>query len=204
MLRTIMPGMALPIVLLWGCATIVEGNDQTVSIVTEPAGAACELTREGHTVGFVNPTPGSINLEKSSDHIAVRCEKEGHFAGAGVLASGFQGMTFGNILFGGIIGVAVDSASGAMHEYPPSVTVVLVPKRFAEVGERDEFFGRQAQRIKTEAATAIVEAREICVARHSDQASRRQDCDKLVKAIENERDARLEELESRRMETTVE
>ena len=37
-------------------------------------------------------------------------------------------MTFGNILFGGIIGVAVDASSGAMNEYPSSVTVRLIPE----------------------------------------------------------------------------
>ena len=154
--------------------------------------------REGHAVGFVNPTPGSINLEKSSDNVAVRCRKEDHFDGGGVLASGFQDMTFGNILFGGLIGVAVDAASGTMHEYPPSVTVVLTPKRFSETGEREAFFDRQAKRIESEAATAIVEARTIC----GTQSDR--DCDKLVEAIEVERDARLEELESQKAETSME
>ena len=191
-------GVALLIPILQGCSTIVEGSDQTVSIITEPAGASCELMREGHAVGFVNPTPGSINLEKSSDNVAVRCRKEDHFDGGGVLASGFQDMTFGNILFGGLIGVAVDAASGAMHEYPPSVTIVLTPKRFSDTGEREAFFDRRAKRIESEAATAIVEARTIC----GTQSDR--DCDKLVEAIEVERDARLEELESQKAETSME
>ena len=191
-------GVILLIPMLQGCSTIVEGSDQTVSVITEPAGASCELMREGQAIGFVNPTPGSIGLEKSSDNVAVRCRKEGHFDGGGVLASGFQDMTFGNILFGGLIGVAVDAASGAMHEYPPSVTVVLTPKRFSDTGEREAFFDRQAKRIESEAATAIVEARTIC----STQSDR--DCDKLVKAIEAERDARLEELEAQKTETSME
>jgi len=41
--------------------------------------------------------------------------------------SSFKGMTFGNILFGGITGVGVDAATGAMHEHPPTVTVRLKP-----------------------------------------------------------------------------
>lgn len=35
------------------------------------------------------------------------------------MASEFQTMTFGIILFGGLIGIAVDAASGAMQSTPP-------------------------------------------------------------------------------------
>ena len=45
-------------------------------------------------------------------------------------------MTFGNILFGGIIGIAVDAASGAMHQYPDSVTITLIPDEFATAEAR--------------------------------------------------------------------
>jgi hypothetical protein len=37
----------------------------------------------------------------------------------------FQAATLGNILIGGVIGVVVDAASGAMGTYPPSVAVIL-------------------------------------------------------------------------------
>jgi hypothetical protein len=42
---------------------------------------------------------------------------------AGNLASEFQAMTFGNTLLGGIIDIAIDAASGAMHQYSDSVTI---------------------------------------------------------------------------------
>ena len=44
-----------------GCATIVEGTDQTVTIMTDPTGATCRLERDGSTIGIVNATPGSVN-----------------------------------------------------------------------------------------------------------------------------------------------
>jgi hypothetical protein len=34
-------------------------------------------------------------------------------------------MAFGNILFGGIIGVGVDTATGAAYDYPTLITVQL-------------------------------------------------------------------------------
>lgn len=123
------PGRAIACaltVLVGACSTIVEGTDQTVTIATDPSGAACELTRHGQMIGAVNPTPGSLLVDKSSDNISVICTKEGYQNASGTLASEFEGMTFGNILFGGIIGVAVDASSGAMNEYPASVTIRLV------------------------------------------------------------------------------
>ena len=187
--------LVLPL-MLGACATIIEGNDQTVSVITYPPDARCELIRDGNAVAFVNPTPGTVSLEKSSADIIVRCAKDGHFDGLATLSSSLQGMTFGNLLFGGIIGVAVDASSGAMHEYQASVTVVLPPKRFANTKARDAFFDRQMRRIETEAAAAITKARKVC--RRDEQ-----DCDALVKAINAERDAKLQELAAQKESAEV-
>ena len=153
----------------------------------DPPEARCELVRGGAPVAFVSPTPGSVVLEKSQDDVGVLCRKDGHFDGMATLSSSFQAMTFGNLVFGGIVGLAVDASSGAMHEYEASVTVVLPPKRFADAAARDAFFDRQARRIETGAAAAVVKSRKAC---QPDE----QDCDALAKAIEAERDARLREL----------
>jgi len=98
-----------------GCASIVEGTTQTVTVSTTPAGALCELKRNGQTIGLVNPTPGSVVLDKSKDNVGVLCRKDGHDEVAGTLASEVQGMTFGNLILGGIVGVAIDAGSGAMR-----------------------------------------------------------------------------------------
>lgn len=115
--------VALP--LIGGCATIVEGTDQTVTVISDPAGAECELRRDGEILAVVNPTPGSVSIDKSQDSVVVRCRLDGYEDSVGTLSADFQGMTFGNILFGGIIGVGVDAASGAMHEYEPTITVIM-------------------------------------------------------------------------------
>ncbi len=106
-------------------------------------------------------------------------------------------MTFGNILFGGIIGLAVDAASGAMHEYKPSVHVTLIPEEFASISARDDFFDNETARIEREAAEAIALVRKKCA---PDQAEQ---CDKTVAAIENERDAQIAELEVKRVQARI-
>lgn len=100
-------------------------------------------------------------------------------------------MTFGNIIFGGIIGVAINAGSGAMHEYPESVTVVLSPKSFSSANDRDAFFDRQRERIGREAGEAVEKLRQSC-----DQKT--QNCGGLERAINEARDAELRELERQR------
>ena len=101
-------------------------------------------------MAFVNPTPGSVVLEKSQDDVGVLCRKDGHFDGMATLSSSLGAMTFGNLVFGGIVGLAVDASSGAMHEYEAGVTVVLPPKRFAGAAARDAFFDRRRAGSKPE------------------------------------------------------
>ncbi len=86
----------------------------------------CTLTTGGVGTKYVQ-TPGSITLEKSKDNIAVSCTKECYFDGGGIIASNLQAITAGNILFGGVIGLGVDAASGAMNEYSSDIQVLMQP-----------------------------------------------------------------------------
>ena len=81
--------------LLGACASIVEGTDQSITVSSDPTEALCELTRDGKLVGVVNPTPGTVLVDKSKDDITVECSKEDYQNGVGVLSSSFEGMTVG-------------------------------------------------------------------------------------------------------------
>ena len=113
--------------LLSGCATIFEGTSQSVAISTDPAGANCTIDRHGSRIGQVNPTPGSIHLDKSKDDLAVLCNLAGYQAATVTSSPKFQGTTFGNIIAGGVVGVIVDAADGANYAYPDDVRVTLAP-----------------------------------------------------------------------------
>ena len=189
-------GVLLLSLVLGACATIVEGSDQTVTVITEPPNAVCTLSRGGTTTAVVNPTPGTVSVEKSKENISVMCEKDGYFNGAATLSPDFKAMTFGNIIIGGVVGLAVDAASGAMHEYPESVTIILAPKSFSTENDRDEFFDRQRERIEREAEVASAKLKTTC-----DQEI--QECEALAKAINDARDAELRELERQRDATRI-
>ena len=52
--------LSVATLLTSGCATLVKGSSQGVTVKTEPPGAICELSKKGKTIGIVNPTPGTI------------------------------------------------------------------------------------------------------------------------------------------------
>ena len=192
----VITGVLLLSLTLGACATIIEGSDQTVTVITEPPGAVCTFTRGNATVGVANPTPASVHLEKSKDNISILCQKDGYFDGAAAFASELEAMTLGNIIFGGIIGVGVDAVSGAMHEYPESITIILAPTAFSSATNRDAFFDRQRARIEREAEAVAAELNRSC-----DQKT--QNCEALARAIDDARDAELRELERQREATRI-
>jgi hypothetical protein len=114
-------------VMLAACATITKGTTQVVAVNTPGvAGASCTLTSPA--IGTLTVvTPDTISLPKASDNISVRCSKECYQDGAGVISSNMEGMTAGNIILGGVIGLGVDAVSGAMNKYSPEIQVALIP-----------------------------------------------------------------------------
>jgi hypothetical protein len=186
-------GVAL-VLLTTGCATLTKGTQQTITVATDPPGAACTMSRDAKAVAVVNPTPGSMPIEKGAGTISILCKKQGYQDAAGVLASEFQAMTFGNILFGGVVGIVVDAASGAMHRYPDRVTITLIPAEFTTVKARDEFFDRMRATLEREAAE---------VKERIDKACTRGDCDQQLAAAEAGRTEKLAEIEQRRASAAI-
>jgi hypothetical protein len=173
------------------CATVTTGTTATISVVTDPPGAACTLTRGGDVVGIVNPTPGSVTVSKSVRAIDVRCNRSGHSEATAAIGAEFQPMTVGNILIGGLVGIVVDAASGAAGTYPGSVTVVLPrqdgagPERSATPPRTLEDFAMRASQVRRDYDERIDAARRAC----SPDAMR--DCERTITALERARDAEL-------------
>lgn len=127
-MKTTIMGALAAAVALSGCASIVSGTNQVVSVQTtqegnDVTGAACKLENDKGT-WFVK-TPGTVTVHRAHGDLAVKCEKEGTPPGIASVKSSTKGMAFGNILFGGIIGAGVDMASGAAYDYPDLITVSM-------------------------------------------------------------------------------
>lgn len=115
-------------VYLTGCASIVNGQNQPVSVETRTeagtvAGANCKLSN-GKGTWFVT-TPGSTTVQRSYEDLAVHCTKDPHEPGIASVKSSTKPMAFGNIIFGGVIGAAVDAGTGAAYDYPSLITVLM-------------------------------------------------------------------------------
>lgn len=116
--------LTIPVVLsLCACASITSGTTQSIAVDTKPAGAECRLTNDkgSWTMG---ETPSSISVHRSGGALSVNCNK-GRLKGIETVESHTKGSAFGNIIFGGIIGGAVDMGNGAAYDYPSSVFVKL-------------------------------------------------------------------------------
>jgi uncharacterized protein YceK len=119
----------LIILFISGCSSIVEGTSQEVLINTNPAGANCSLNRQGFSIARVDPTPGSATIKKTKYDIIVSCTKDGYQEATYINKSGSAGATVGNILLGGGIGWAIDSAAGADNKYDSPINITLVPNQ---------------------------------------------------------------------------
>jgi hypothetical protein len=120
------PILLAPLLAAAACSAIAKGDHQVVTFDTEPPGAECTLTRAGVVVASFR-TPTALRLERTRSEMALVCRKKDFTDAAAVLKSGVSATTFGNILAGGVVGWAVDSASGADNEYPETTRLTLTP-----------------------------------------------------------------------------
>lgn len=118
------------LVSLTSCASIISGTSQTINVNSTPSGAECDLVRyessakKESVIASVSKTPGQATIQKTKHDITVKCKK-GNMKGESILDSGSEGATVGNIILGGGIGWAVDSAVGADNKYPENINVPL-------------------------------------------------------------------------------
>ena len=92
--------------------------NQTLCTLTSPAIGTQALS-----------SPATISLEKSQNSIVVVCKKECFQDGNTVIASNTEQMAAGNLLLGGVVGLGIDAASGAMNKYTENnqIAIVAIP-----------------------------------------------------------------------------
>ncbi|SAL07720.1 hypothetical protein AWB81_08252 [Caballeronia arationis] len=109
-----------------GCASIVEGENQQITIRTSMdgwnvTGASCKLTNSKGN--WFTTSPGTVTVPRAYDDLRVACDKSGLAGGTLTVKSSTKGMAFGNILAGGPVGAGVDVGTGAAYDYPSNLTV---------------------------------------------------------------------------------
>ena len=99
---------------LIGCATLTNGSHQDIPIASSPPGATVRSLS-----GQVCVTPGKLRLKRNKDHV-LTATLPGHRAKRQSLSRELDGIIFGNLIFGGIPGAAVDLASGSANRLVPN------------------------------------------------------------------------------------
>jgi hypothetical protein len=115
-----MKALALTTLLLslQSCCTIVGGGDQSLLVSSNPPGAAVYMESSftpGQSV-HVGNTPTTVVLKRATGNKTISVELDGQTQSA-VKTQNPNPLIFGNIIFGGFIGLIIDGVSGNFTIY---------------------------------------------------------------------------------------
>lgn len=124
--------------LLGGCASITSSEIQPIAVTTlnesgaEINAAHCSLRNDKGE--WKVETPTVVDVRKSFHDLTIECEKDGSDNGAATVVSSASAGLYGNIIFGGLIGVAIDHSRGTGYTYPSNVSVIMGESKFIHTG----------------------------------------------------------------------
>ena len=99
--------------LVAGCASIMHGTSQDIGFSSTPTGATITVDNQTH-----GKTPSVVKLSRK-DHHLVRIDLDGYQPFEVTITRSVSGWVWGNIVFGGLIGLAVDAISGGLYKLSP-------------------------------------------------------------------------------------
>lgn len=123
--------LVLPVLLLTGCATIVGKDVFPLTINSNPDGANIIIQDERGKKMFNGITPTTVTLAAGESYFHAKSynitfSKPGYAEQYAVVKASLSGWYFGNILFGGLIGMLiVDPITGKMWKLPTEVSANL-------------------------------------------------------------------------------
>lgn len=115
------------------CASIAHGTRQDISVQSNPVGADVVVKCAKDAPFNAPPTPTEITLKRNRGGCVIIVSKEGYEPRSFRLTRRLSGWYFANILIGGVIGLIIDAADGAMFNQSPSEIVAVLPPAFAAV-----------------------------------------------------------------------
>jgi hypothetical protein len=131
--------ITLALFMTSGCASIVSKSKYPVSIITEPTAAKVEIKDQDGVVRFAGTSPATAFLDAGQGYFTrarytVTASKDGFTPSTYPLQSSIDGWYWGNILFGGVIGLLiVDPITGAMFQIDTPVANMSLAPATAQV-----------------------------------------------------------------------
>ena len=118
-----------------GCATIMHGSRQDVGISSSPTGASVVIDNQDK-----GKTPIAAELKRKENHI-IKIEMAGYQPFETTITHKVSGWVWGNIAFGGLIGLAVDAITGGLYNLTPEQISATLTKGHAKItGNKDNLY----------------------------------------------------------------
>lgn len=95
------------------CATIMHGGSQDLGVSSTPSSARVMVDNKPLGV-----TPVVAKLSRKDNHL-IRIELDGYQPFDATVTKKTSGWVWGNLVFGGLIGLAVDAISGGLYNLTP-------------------------------------------------------------------------------------
>ena len=110
------------VLLLSGCATIMHGDSQYIVINSQPSEARIRVAGKS----YITPTRVLFKRGLPIQEYQILAEKEGSRPATAKINRRYSSWLWGDILWGVIPGIAIDTLTGAAFDlYPDQLTVNL-------------------------------------------------------------------------------
>lgn len=111
----------LLLVVCSSCASILNGPDQKVTIVSNPPGANIQIN--GQEAGI---TPATFRIIRAKNHV-ITLSKDGYHHDISDLKRTLSGVALFYLLPGGLLSAAIDATQGAAFSFPDKIERKLEP-----------------------------------------------------------------------------
>ena len=149
--------------VLSGCATIVHGGPRPVSVASTPPGATVSIYDRNNTLVETNTTPFVAQLPTTYSYFKGQSyrlvfEMPAHERTEVKLEPSLSGWYFGNIVFGGLIGMlVVDPITGSMYNLAPKkIEQTLTPNQAQLIQNHEGFLVVLASQVTPSERAAMV------------------------------------------------
>jgi hypothetical protein len=133
-MRALFTILSLVLITLFtqSCGTIIHGTTQEVGISSQPTNARVSINGEDR-----GSTPMIADLKRKNNYM-VQIQLEGYQTYETNLTRSTSGWVWGNIVFGGLIGLVVDASAGGMYKLSPEQLNAELRSQQAEVLQSEE------------------------------------------------------------------
>lgn len=154
----------IPCLLFTSCASLISRSHYPVSITSEPSGVKFTVKNQSGSTVHQGTTPSIVTLPAGAGYFkpasyTLEFTKKGSATQSIELNSRMNGWYFGNILFGGFIGmVVVDPLTGAMWRLDETVNA-----KFTSLATLDSGNGTQLQVVDRASLPAAMEKHLVAI-----------------------------------------